>query len=488
MKTKKILLISVFVFICMASVLIIRFSLTGFSPKISPAASKEECFKVACQYLEKDEVESAIYPLLLAIQKGEDDPRPHFLLAKVYHQTRIYHLAEKECKISLKLDPQSREALELLCQIKFEQGRVSWKDKNLQPALAEFTFVLEESENQKLVDSIAHLTGGRFKITRLTNDLFCDDAPSFSSDGKRIIFHSDTSYFLEDYGLKKIEVKKSRIFVMDADGKNKTCLSSQEESETSERFARFSHDGRFVVYEKENSSPHISDTIFNPDRDIFIKESGTNEVKRLTHNDTYDGLPSFSPDDSEIIFVSDRPEGRSSIYRLNLKTREINSISLKKSWDEKIGLIRRPRGMVLPYCPSFSPDGKKVLLHAGWDTRGVFLLNTGSKSWRRLTDRRNDCFFPSFSFDGKRIVFVSGYSDEEDLYVIDADGSNQMRLTYDGGTKRYPSFAPDGKSIIFAGKRKGEPDNYFEIYLLHLDQTISREKLKERLKNLENVS
>ncbi|KPL00038.1 MAG: hypothetical protein AMJ91_05570 [candidate division Zixibacteria bacterium SM23_73_3] len=488
MKTKKTLLISVFVFICIALVIIVRFSLTHFSPKISPAASREECLKVACRYLDKDEPESAIYPLLLAIEKDEDDFRAHFLLAKVYHQTRIYHLAEKECKISLKLDPQSREALELLCQIKFEQGRVSWKDKNLQPALAEFTFVLEESENQKLVDSIAHLTGGTFKITRLTNDLFCDDAPSFSSDGKRIIFHSDTSYFLEDYGLKKIEVKKSRIFVMDANAENKTCLSSQEENETSERFAHFSHDGRFVVYEKENSSPHISDTIFNVDRDIFIKDSDSNEVKRLTHNDTYDGLPSFSPDDTEIIFVSDRPGGRNSIYRLNLKTRESNSISLKKSWDEKIGLIRRPRGMVLPYCPSFSPDGKKVLLHAGWNTRGVFLLNTDSKSWRRLTDRRNDCFFPSFSFDGKRIVFVSGYSDEEDLYVIDADGSNQMRLTYDGGTKRYPSFAPDGKSIVFAGKRKGEPDNYFEIYLLHLDQTISREKLKERLKDLENVS
>jgi|GEM_PF-1188076 len=488
MKTKKALLISAFVFICITLVLIIRFSLTGFSTKISPNSSKEECLKVACRYLENNEPESAIYPLLLAIQKDEDDFLAHFLLAKVYRSTQIYHLAEEECKTGLKLDPENREALELLCQIKFEQGRLSWKNKNLQQAIPEFTFVLKKSQDQKLIDSIAHLTGGRFKITRLTNDLFLDDAPSFSSDGKRIVYHSDTSYFLEDYGLKKIEVKKSRIFVMDADGKNKLYLSPQGEDEPSERFARFSHDGRFIVYEKENSSPHISDTAFNADRDIFLKDLRAGEVKRPTHDDTYDGLPSFSPDDTEIIFVSDRPKGRSSIYKLNLKSRETERISLKKSWEEKIGLIRRPRGMVLPYCPSFSPDGKFVLLHAGWEIRGIFLLDTDGQSWRRLTNRRNDCFFPSFSFDGKRIVFVSGDSDEQDLNIINVDGSNQIRLTHDGGTKRYPSFSPDGGSIIFAGKRKGEPDNYFEIYLLHLDQTISREKLKERLLELEKAS
>ena len=488
MKTNKAFVISAFVFICIALLLIIRLSLIGFSAKISPSSSKEECLKVACRYLENNEPESAIYPLLLAIQKDEDDFLAHFLLAKVYHQARIYLLAEKECKTSLKLNPENREALELLCQIKFDQGRLSWRNKNVKRAIPEFAFILEESQDQKLMDSIAHLTGGRFKITRLTNDLFFDDAPSFSSDGKRIVYHSDTSYFLEDYGLKKIEVKKSRIFFMDADGKNKICLSAQEENETSERFACFSHDDRFIVYEKENSSPHISDTIFNSDRDIFIKNLNTNEIERLTQNDTYDGLPSFSPDDSEIIFVSDRPEGRSSIYRLNLKSRETKSISLKKSWEEKIGLIRRPRGMVLPYCPSFSPDGKSILLHAGWGSRGVFLLDSDGKNWRQLTDRKNDCFFPSFSSDGKRIIFVSVDSDEQDLNIMDADGSNRMRLTYDGGTKRYPSFSPDGGSIIFAGKRKGEPDNYFEIYLLHLDQTVPREKLKERLKELEKAS
>lgn len=426
--------------------------------------------------------------MLLAIQKDEEDLRSHLLLAKVYHQTGVRHLAEKECEASLALNPESKEALELLCELKFEKGKSDWKDDHLHKAIREFRFVLEKSDNPRLIDSIAHITGGRFKTIRLTNDLVYDDAPSFSPDGKRMVYHSDTSYSLEDYGLDKVEVKKSRIFIMDSEGKKKVCLSRRGEDETSERFARFSHDGRLVVYEKENSSARTGDTVFNLDRDIFIRDLQTNKVERLTDDATYDGLPRFSPDDSEIIFVTDRPGARNSVCRLSLKSGGTRTLSLKKSWDEKIGLLRRARGMILPYCPSFSPDGKSVLLHAGWDKRGIFLFDTDSRSWKCLSDRSADCFFPSFSPDGRRIVFVSGYPEEQDLYVIDVNGSNQIRLTYDGGTKRYPSFSPDGNSISFAGKRKEEPDNYFEIYLLQLDQTISRDKLRERLQDLEEVA
>jgi Tol biopolymer transport system component len=378
--------------------------------------------------------------------------------------------------------------LELLCQIKFGKGKLSWQNENLQQAIADFRFVAAKSDNQKLLDSVAHITGGRLKKVRLTNDLFIDDAPSFSPDGKRVIYHSDTSYSLEDYGLEKIEVKRSQLFVMDADGKNRSCISPHNENETSERFARFSHDGRFIVYEKENSPPRIRDTVFNSDRDIFVKDLHAGKVRRLTHDHNYDGLPSFSPDDSEIVFVSDRPGGGSSIYRLNLGSGETKSVSLKKSWDEKIGLLRRPRRMVLPYCPSFSPNGGFILLHAGWDTRGVYVVDADGDGWKLLTDRRDDCYFPSFSSDGKRIVFVSSYrDDEEDLYVVNADGSELTRLTHDGGTKRYPSFSPDGSWIVFSGKRKGEPDHYFEIYLLYLSQTISREKLRQRLAEMERA-
>ncbi|MGB2980770.1 MAG: hypothetical protein WBC77_05955, partial [Candidatus Zixiibacteriota bacterium] len=171
METRKTLLISAFVAICILLVLIVRLSFFESPPGISPDSTSQECLELAQTYLESDKPESALHPLLLAVQKDEGNFLTHSLLAKAYYQTGVYHLAQEECDRALELNPQDRDALELLCRIKFENGRMSWQNENLQEAIADFRFVVAKSDNQKLLDSIAHITGGRLKKVRLTNDL-----------------------------------------------------------------------------------------------------------------------------------------------------------------------------------------------------------------------------------------------------------------------------------------------------------------------------
>jgi TolB protein len=205
-------------------------------------------------------------------------------------------------------------------------------------------------------------------------------------------------------------------------------------------------------------------------------------VTRLTDNDTYDGLASFSPDDKMILFVRAHLAGGSSIFTLNLDTQESKSLHFPESKVEKI--MRRPTGIILPYDPSFSPDGKKILFHAGWENRKIFLVNADGENLTCLTKGQTDNFFPAFAPDGKKIVFVSNQYDQDDLFLVNPDGSNRTRLTYDGGEKRYPSFSPDVSLIAFAGKPKGQDDRYFEIYILNLKETISKEKLIQRLEEM----
>lgn len=492
MKNKKLLKILIPVSLVCAFIFFLRIALYHSHKEISLETGKEECLKIAWEFMQKNQPESAIYPLLLAIQKDKDDPQAHFLLAQTYYQTQIYDLARKECETALVLDAQNKKAFDILTRIRFEQALIKWNRKyrndflSLREAISEFIYVLNNTQDQKLIDSIADLTGGKFKVKKVTNDLFFDNAPSFSHDGKRIIFHSDTNYSSEDYGLKKREVKKSRIFVMDLNGENKLCLSSNEKDDSSEQFARFSYDDKKIVYEKENQHTEQKDTALNLDRDIFIKNLDTGEVRRLTNNDTYDGLASFSPDDKMILFVRAHLAGGSSILTLNLDTKESKSLYFPESKVEKI--MRRPTGIILPYGPSFSPDGKKILFHAGWENRKIFLVDEDGENLICLTKGQTDNFFPAFSPDGKKIVFVSNQYDQDDLFLVNPDGSNRARLTYDGGEKRYPSFSPDGNLIAFAGKPKDQDDRYFEIYILNLKETISREKLIERLQEMLKAS
>ena len=97
-----------------------------------------------------------------------------------------------------------------------------------------------------------------------------------------------------------------------------------------------------------------------------------------------------------------------------------------------------------------------------------------------LTSGNKEELYPSFSPDGKRILFVLN----DELHLMDIDGKNRTKLTNDRSQKKNPSFSPDGKRIIFCAKPKEKEDRYYEIYLLNLEETISKEQLNERLKRI----
>jgi Tol biopolymer transport system component len=60
---------------------------------------------------------------------------------------------------------------------------------------------------------------------------------------------------------------------------------------------------------------------------------------------------------------------------------------------------------------------------------------------------------PRYSPDGRRIAFTSNRSGSYNLYVMDADGRNVVRLTNHAGTDRDPSWLPDGESLVFTSDR-----------------------------------
>jgi len=70
---------------------------------------------------------------------------------------------------------------------------------------------------------------------------------------------------------------------------------------------------------------------------------------------------------------------------------------------------------------------------------------------------------PCFSPDGTKIAFESYRDGDFEIYVMNADGSNQTRLTNNGGLN--PCFSPDGTKIAFVSDRDGD----FEIYVMNAD-------------------
>src|SRR5690606_41142709 len=74
---------------------------------------------------------------------------------------------------------------------------------------------------------------------------------------------------------------------------------------------------------------------------------------------------------------------------------------------------------------------------------------------RALTNDNRDSFSPAWSPDGSAIVFVSNRSDDNDIYIMDANGEGETLLTGDdgGATDLSPQFSLDGEWIFFLSNR-----------------------------------
>ena len=104
----------------------------------------------------------------------------------------------------------------------------------------------------------------------------------------------------------------------------------------------------------------------------------------------------------------------------------------------------------------------------GWTSFEIYVMEVDGNNQRRLTNNPNWDTQPSWSPDGKWIVFSAdrkGDGVNYEIYVMDADGGNQRRLTNNRVHDKVPSWSSDGKRIVFSSYRDGNA----EIYVMDAD-------------------
>jgi Tol biopolymer transport system component/predicted Ser/Thr protein kinase len=327
---------------------------------------------------------------------------------------------------------------------------------------------------------------GTETLFRLTSDPAPDGRPAWSPDGRSIAF------------MRILPNGNWGIFLISAIGGPERKLTELKPSFA--HLLAWSPDGKWLVFSDEDSANQGRATW-----SIYAFSVVSNEKRRLTTNSTIDGDigPSISPDGRNLVFSRRTSQWHSELYRMALQ-QDLSPVSEPRQitfqgrstdnpvWTPDGGdiiyLSSSDTSKELWRISSSDPSTPRRLDFAGGQVAGVAISRHGNRLvyrqillddniWRfelhgpggkagkpaKLISSTWNDEVADYSPDGSQIVFISGRTGQDEVWICRSDGSNPVQLTsVQALVAGCPRWSPDGKRIGFDSNAEGN----FEVYVV----------------------
>ena len=229
------------------------------------------------------------------------------------------------------------------------------------------------------------------------------------------------------------------------------------------------------------------------------------------------GSPDWSPDDRQIIYVKYSNDNREKsdfiIYDMFNKTHKV--LNIEGGEDDKHSPKFSPDGKQIAYCATVKSDTTFIHSHCHhhiykvdvngknnqliikdasspkWSFQGdkivysssgvggssqIFVANANGSNQKQLTSTVSPRIWPGWppdgngdpqwTLDGKKIVYVSWENERPEIFIMNSDGNNKKRLTTAEFRDESPEITPDGKHILFSSRKS---DMMNGIWIMSLD-------------------
>ncbi len=224
------------------------------------------------------------------------------------------------------------------------------------------------------------------------------------------------------------------IYMADLDGANLQRMTNYRNISLS---PSVSPNGKYLAYTSyREGRPNLYITDIEKNREVYV--------------DRDDGMKTGTSWMGNTTFAYSHTSGRNAtIYTIDVERK-----------DKRV--LQRNEGIAT--SPSFSPDSTKMVFVS--DMHGspqVFIKDLPSGSIKRLTFSGNYNSSPVFSPKGDMIAFVAKFEGSFEICTMNPDGSNQRVLTA-GGINDSPQFSPCGRYILYSSSRGGRQNIYLMLF------------------------
>ena len=291
-----------------------------------------------------------------------------------------------------------------------------------------------------------------------------------SSPGNSYISDTNSGFILPPDGKQIAFNGDSKIYTIDIDSGVKSNLTKNQGKVDS--FA-WSPDGKQIAFVSEQDAIVLDANRGLSTNNIYIMDANGTNVRRLTVDNKTDqyGELSWSPDGQKLVF------GMSSQTRYGGFFPD--GIQLMTLSDANFTTLTNPSDTVQD--PSgWSPDGKHIMYFVMGSMLGnVYVMNADGTNQVPLSNSTLGIVLnASWSPDGERVVFSTVKFQVQDnnrkyyIYIVNADGTNLVVPSKDSSPyDTSPSWSPDGRYIVFASKRDGGKSH---LYIMNADGSNQR--------------
>lgn len=315
--------------------------------------------------------------------------------------------------------------------------------------------IAEQGDESKFLSNIKQVTFDAMGFSKAGEAYF-------SPDGMSIIFQAvpkKEGLGENDYQIYTLELGGKPL----VEGRPATSPRMVSTGKGACTCAYYRPDGKKIIFASSHLDPNVDtpkppkkgrgyEWDFNEHMDIFEADPDGSNLKRLTDAKGYDAEGSYSPDGKQIVFTSNR-DGDLELYVMNADGSAQRRLTNGKGYDGG---------------PFFSPDGKSIIYRGdrrndGKQNLQIRMINADGTDDRAITDNPIFNWCPFWHPLGRNFIFTQsdhgayarGEKPNYDLFLMQSDGKNQRRVTFDPTFDGLPVFSPDGTKLMWTSKRGG---------------------------------